>query len=278
MILPLGMNYTEASIMDDELLIHQYEIIFGNDDNISDEKKIKVINSMMDRVIIELVQPKYQNMYANQILEQMKHSDDDNEKQVLKAQFDGLRERLLKVGIVLADEYKSDTAFWDLELDRTANSPERSEIKKEKQEHIRQVVYNDDDDDVSEVSHQSNDPFKGRVYQKYWCHNGLLLCTSTTYNEYMRYGEIFTTEYTLPSESWYGQLIPYHKVKNLSGSYQSGVETESWISVNSYNGWVDSCYDDNVFNFSPSKIHYWSVCNSAHSNSENIIYHTLFIN
>ncbi len=277
MILPFSMiNYAEASVIDDELLIHQYNNIFG-DNNTSDDIKIRVINSMINSEVIELVQPKYQDLYANQvleILEQIRNSDDGNEKQQLKEQLDEKQERLLEVGIVLADAYKLDPYFWDLELDRTANSSERNEIKREKNDNIRQITY---DDGSSKITFVSGDPFKSTIYQKFWCHNGLLLCTSTTYNKNMDYGELWSAQYTLGNEAWYGQVIPYHKVKNISDSYQSGIDIGSWISIQSHSDWVDSCHDENTFNFSPSKTHYWSICNSQYSNSGNVIYHTLFI-
>ena len=119
----------DTEIIDDELLITQYNSMFGNDSNISNEKKIKVIIAMMNAKETEISQPKNQDKVAKKvlkILEKIENTENKDEKQQLKKQLDGKSEKMLQVGLVLTKEYNKNPEYWDKELDKTSNSPERT--------------------------------------------------------------------------------------------------------------------------------------------------------
>ncbi len=129
----------------------------------------------------------------------------------------------------------------------------------------------------STTKSQTSD-FQGYFYYKYWCHNGFLVCNSATISQHMNHGSTWSTQSTIHNVGWWGNLVPYHKVKFIGSGYDNGVTTESWISVNDHGSWVESCYDENTWNFPyTGKTHYWSVCVSDASRAGNTIYSTLHI-
>ncbi len=162
MILPFsGMSAAQAAdAVDDESLIAQYDRIFSSDNNLSDQKKIQVITSMQNGVEIQLSTPQDQDKVAYEvleILEQIDNSKSVDERMKLQEKLDGKTEIMLQVGLVLATEYEKDPDKWDKELDRTANSKQRTKIVEERDSKVGPATYGGDSIDIIFVS---TDPLK----------------------------------------------------------------------------------------------------------------------
>ena len=119
----------DTDVMDDDLLVAQYDRIFPPPHVMPDQIKIDVITSMMNVTEIEFPVSKDQDRVAREavdLLKRIESADSEEEKDRLKAELDGMETRMLKAGMVIAEEYKKDPEYWDKKLDEYANSEERT--------------------------------------------------------------------------------------------------------------------------------------------------------
>ena len=125
----------DTGVMDDDLLVAQYDRIFPPPHVMPDQIKIEVITSMMNATEMEFPVPKDQDRVAREavdLLKRIESAGSEEEKDRLKAELDGMETRMLKAGVVVAEEYKKDPGYWDKKLDEYADSEERTAVAKDK--------------------------------------------------------------------------------------------------------------------------------------------------
>lgn len=211
--------------------------------------------------IIELDVPKTQNPMAGKvlpILQEIAQTDDAQLKDKLELRLYAMTDDMLAAGLVPTIWYEKDPQYWEEVRSQAVSEVDFSQIK--------QTAY----------TAISTSDYKIEAYQTFWCHSGLLNCSTTKATKNTDLSYSLATYVKLPPHATYGNLEAHHKItKNKSGG--ETIDTNNYLNVQVNGEWVKTCnasYNPHLVDAGATKT--LNYCPSKYSAPNTEVYASVF--